>query len=291
MWCNCAHCDGYGRADEENGFCEDCLEDPCAKCGERPKETDDLCYLCSGNGNKCFAHGCSNRMLQNKEHDSHFYCFACFKDAKWAPYCQACQAPADEDNKHNGKAYCGDCFKERCETCDEPCPGDLGKPLAYGSLSVNLCLDCYAKEAPEVLALEKEEVDCSLEPVSPDVYFFPAEKPEKKKEYQHSAWDCLMPLSQGPIVGDYLVDYVARRVSAGQDKWTVIAYKIIKKTPKTATIFSTEQGEILLNICESSWYKNKTHAGEAYYQNRSERRYMANGFLRAEDFHRIKDSL
>lgn len=42
-----------------------------------------------------------------------------------------------------------------CETCGTP--DEDGQCLGYGSLSVWLCTECYAKEAPEVLAMERED--------------------------------------------------------------------------------------------------------------------------------------
>ena len=59
------------------------------------------------------------------------------------------------DEPHSFSHYCPPEEEECvCETCEVSCPGDLGKALAYGSWSVTLCLDCYVKEAPEVLAME-----------------------------------------------------------------------------------------------------------------------------------------
>lgn len=59
------------------------------------------------------------------------------------------QAVIDEDE--------GEGEKNPCETCDKMCGEGEGEALLFGSFSAWLCLDCYAKEAPEVLKNEEED--------------------------------------------------------------------------------------------------------------------------------------
>ena len=72
------------------------------------------------------------------------------------PKCGKCEVRLSDDDMAEWlknpavPPSCEDCFEVPCETCDKKCGEEEGKSLLYGSLSVWLCLECYAKEAPDV---------------------------------------------------------------------------------------------------------------------------------------------
>ena len=74
---------------------------------------------------------------------------------------------------------------DKCETCNVPC---VGKPLAYGSLSVVLCAGCYAKEAPAVLVVC---IKCDKVFGDDDMVSFKEWNPDDADERQPKCIPCL----------------------------------------------------------------------------------------------------